>query len=100
MPTYVYQVILENGEEGPTFELDQPASEAALTSHPLTGHEVRRVVLSPNISSKHTPGREKKLTDNKYIENAGFLKYEKDRQTGDYHKVAGKRGPQKIKVQR
>ena len=98
MPNYVYQVILENGEEGPTFELDQGVLEETLSVHPVTGHEVRRVVMAPNISKRYTAGREKQLMDNKYIEKAGFMKYERDKVTGRYHKVAGKEGPDTITV--
>ena len=96
MPTYVYQVILEDGIEGPTFEIDQPANEPALKKHPVTGHEVRRVITPPNIASKYTSGREKRIKDNKFVEKAGFTKYEKDKLTGKYHRVAGKEGPEVI----
>ena len=98
MPTYLYQVILENGEEGPTFELEQGVDEDTLTVHPITKHEVRRVITLPNISKRYTAGRERQLNDNKYIEKAGFTKYERDKITGKYHKVAGKNGPDEIMV--
>jgi len=90
MPVYVYQVILEGGIEGPTFEVEQPVSDDPLTRHPVTGHEVRRIIQPANISTKYTPQREKKLTETRNVEKAGFTKYERDKLTGYYHKVAGK----------
>jgi len=90
MPVYQYQVILDGGIEGPVFEVQQPASEPPLTRHPVTGHAVRRVITAPNISTRYTPGREKKLTETRNVEKAGFTKYERDKSTGLFHKTAGK----------
>ncbi|MDP0501317.1 MAG: FmdB family transcriptional regulator [Verrucomicrobiota bacterium JB022] len=97
MPIYVYEVVLPDGSGGDRFELQQSMKEAALTEHPLTGEPVRRVILSPNLSTKHTPGKEKSRLDNKNVEKAGFTKYERDKLTGTYHRVAGKQGPQTFK---
>lgn len=96
MPIYVYEVVLEDGSEGPTFEVHQSLSEPPLKVHPVTGHKVRRVYTPPYLSTKHTPGKTKKLLDNNNIEKAGFTKYVKDKLTGDYNKVAGNSGPSKI----
>ncbi len=96
MPIYVYQVINEDDTEGESFELEQSMQEAALTKHPVTGQPVQRVYQPPNISSKHTPGKTKTLIDNKNVEKAGFTKYERDKLTGRYHKVAGREGPSKF----
>ena len=93
MPIYVYQVVTEDGSEGETFELEQSMKEAVLTRHPVTGEAVKKVYLPPNISAKHTPGKTKSLIDTKNVEKAGFTKYERDKLTGRYHKVAGKEGP-------
>ncbi len=93
MPIYVYQVITANGGEGETFELEQSMNDAALTKHPVTGQAVTRVYQPPNISAKYTPGRTKSLIETKNAEKAGFTKYERDKLTGRYHKVAGKEGP-------
>ena len=37
MPTYVYEVIEENGTAGERFEVDQPMSADPLTTHPMNG---------------------------------------------------------------
>lgn len=68
-----------------------------LQRHPDTGEPVRRVLQAPNLSTRHTPGSESKRLDNKNVEKAGFTKYEKDKLTGQYHRVAGKEGPATIK---
>jgi predicted nucleic acid-binding Zn ribbon protein len=92
VPIYVYETITT----GERFECHQSMKDDALTTHPDTGEPVRRVILAPNLGMKHTPGREKKLTSNEAIEKAGFTKYEKDKVTGKYNRVAGKNGPAQI----
>jgi len=89
MPIYVYEGI----KSGERFEVAQSMREHALKLHPETGEPVRRVILPPNLGLKHTPGRESKMLDNKNVEKAGFTKYERDKITGTYHRVAGKEGP-------
>lgn len=98
MPIYVYQVILEDGAEGPTFEIEQPMTDDALTIHPITGHKVKRVYQPPNLATKYTPGSTKAKLETKNVEKAGFTKYERDKLTGKYHKTAGadKRAPDVI----
>lgn len=93
MPVYVYETILPDNSGGERFEMTQSMSEPALTTHPLTGEPVRRVIQAPNIASKYTPGQTRSRLDNKNVEKAGFTKYERDKVTGRYHKVAGKQGP-------
>ena len=87
MPTYVYQIINDDGTDGEIFEVQQSMSEPALTQHPKTGQKVRRVYSPPNVSAKYTPGRTAKLTDTKSV---GFTRDERDKLTGRYHKTAGK----------
>jgi len=89
MPVYVYEVI----STGEKLELFQSMHDPDLTVHPENGLPVRKVFLPPNLGTKHTAGREKKLLDNRNVEKAGFTKYEKDKSTGTYHRVAGKAGP-------
>lgn len=89
MPTYIYEVIAT----GERFEIVQRMSEEALSEHPESGVPVRRVFVPPNLGTKHTTGKEKSMLENKNVEKAGFTKYEKDKLTGQYHRVAGKKGP-------
>lgn len=93
MPIYVY----ETRTSGEVFEVHQSMRDAPLIAHPETGEPVRRVILPPNLATKHTPGTEKKLLDNKHIEKAGFTKYERDKLTGTYHRVAGSQGPKSFR---
>ena len=93
MPTYVYEVLQADGSPGPRFERIEPISDPPLTRDPLSGLPVRRVFSPPHIACRHTPGKSKALLDNQRLEKAGFTKYEKDRLTGEYHRVAGSNGP-------
>ena len=96
MPIYIYQVLTDDGSEGEIFEIEQSMTTESLTKHPVTGQSIKRIYLPPNISKKHTPGQTQKKLDNRNIEKAGFSKYERDKLTGTYHKIAGKEGPSKF----
>lgn len=48
MPVYVYK----NLETGDTFELEQRITEPALTTHPQTGHPIRRLIQPVGIAFK------------------------------------------------
>lgn len=90
MPTYIYQVINVDGSEGEIFEIDQPATAPALTTHPWTGESVRRVFQAPNLGLKYSEGEIKRKTKDKgYLESKGFTRYERDKVTGRYNKTAG-----------
>lgn len=99
MPIYVYQEILENGEPGDIFEVEQAMSEPVLEVHPLSGLRVKKLFQPPNLGVKYSEGAQKKKLDNRSVEKAGFTKYERDKLTGTYHKVAGKdrQAPKQIK---
>jgi predicted nucleic acid-binding Zn ribbon protein len=97
MPVYLYEYILPDGSSGPEFEWIQSMKDDAFTKHPESGKKVRRLITSPNIASKYTPGQTKNKLENKNVEKAGFTKYERDKLTGQYHRVAGKGGPETIK---
>lgn len=90
MPIYVYEVVRKDGRSGESFEIEQSMNDPALEAHPVTGEPVRRVYQPPNLASKYTPGATKAKLENKNVEKAGFTKYERDKLTGTYHKVAGK----------
>ena len=96
MPIYVYETVKEDGSAGERFEIHQSMKDEALTTHPETGEKVRRVFLPPNLATRYTPGQTQKKLDNKTLEKAGFTKYEKDKVSGKYHRVAGKEGPATI----
>lgn len=94
MPTYVYQVITDDGSEGEVFEVFQKMSDKPLKKHPETGAPVKRIPAVPTIPgnwSDHATGQ--KLSD-KNLDRLGFTKYQKAGD-GHYEKRAGK-GPDVI----
>ncbi len=94
MPTYVYQVINDDGSDGDLFEVDQKMSEPPLTKHPETGASVRRVPQAPIIPGHHSDHATKKMLSDKNLDRMGFTKYAR---AGDGHfeKKAGS-GPNVI----
>ncbi len=97
MPVYVYEVIEDAESPGERFEIEQSMKEDSLTHHPIDGRPVRKVYQPPNLASKYTPIATKNKLENKNVEKAGFTKYEKDKLTGRYNRVAGKNGPSEIR---
>src|SRR5262245_7944664 len=72
MPTYVYQVINEDGSEGEIFEVFQKMSDAPLTTHPATGKPVRRVIVPPNIGGNWSDAATKSKLSDKNLDRLGF----------------------------
>ena len=94
MPTYLYEVILENGESGQVFEVEHGMSDPPLTRHPTTGQPVRRVFTAPNLGGSHSSTREKAMLSDKNLGMMGFTKYVKTEQ-GKYERTVGE-GPDRI----
>ncbi len=94
MPTYLYEVVLPDDEEGALFEVVQRMGDPPLTEHPITGQPVRRVFTAPNIGGRHSEASEKKTLSDENIARHGLTKYVRDGH-GRYHKAAGK-GPDEI----
>lgn len=95
MPTYVYEVVEEDGKGGEKFELFQRMSDEPLKVHPENGKPVRRVIQTPAIAGKYAPmNTERALKDDSKLERLGFTKYVKS-DDGRYEKVLGS-GPSQI----
>lgn len=94
MPVYVYRKIKADGSDGEVFECEQSMHDAPLTIHPETGESVQRVYCSPHLTCKYGAGAQKSKLSNEHVEKCGFTKYERDKLTGTYHRVAGCGGPQ------
>lgn len=94
MPTYLYQTICDDGSEGEVFECTHSMHDQ-LEFHPETGEPVRRVYSVPNLATRYTPGHTRQLLSNENLERKGFTKYQKDKLSGQYHKVVGE-GPRVI----
>ncbi len=95
MPTYVYEVVREDGERGERFEVIQQISEPALTEHPETGEPVQRVITGCFIGGTWSDSAmQKNSNDDQKLDQLGFTKYVKSGD-GYYEKRAGK-GPDVI----
>ncbi len=94
MPTYVYQVIEDDGSEGETFEVVQKMTDPPLERHPETGKPVRRLIQAPNIAGKWSEAGTKQALSDKNLDRLGFTKYKRTGK-GQYEKRAG-HGPPTI----
>lgn len=94
MPTYVYQVINDDGSDGETFEVVQRMSDPPLTNHPETGKPVRRVITAPNIPGEWSDHATKAKLSDKNLDRLGFTKYQRAG-GGHFEKKAGQ-GPDVI----
>lgn len=95
MPTYLYEVITEDGSAGEQFEIIQSIKEPALTSHPETGEPVERIMQPFFVGGTWSDSAMSKSSkDEKKLDRLGFTKYVK---AGDgvYEKRTGK-GPKLI----
>jgi len=96
MPTYVYEVINDNGEPGERFEVVQRMTDEPLTAHPETGQAVRRVFVPFTIPSPASELKaDRALADDNKLDRMGFTKYVKS-DDGRYEKTIGK-GPDLLK---
>lgn len=96
MPTYVYEVIRDDGQPGDRFEVEQRMMDDPLTVHPETGEPVRRVILPPAIGGRNSlANADRAIQDNGKLEKLGFTKYVKS-SDGTYEKACGK-GPDFLK---
>ncbi|MHC5028418.1 MAG: FmdB family zinc ribbon protein [Planctomycetota bacterium] len=94
MPTYVYQVITDDGSEGEIFEVVQRMSEPSLTEHPESGKPVQRIPIAPNIGGDWSDAGTKTKLSDKNLDRLGFTKYQRAGD-GKYEKTAGS-GPDMI----
>lgn len=76
MPTYVYVTINPDGSEGERFEVVQRMSDAPLTTHPESGHPVRRVPTAPNLSLEWSDGASRSKLSDRNLDRLGFTKYQ------------------------
>jgi predicted nucleic acid-binding Zn ribbon protein len=94
MPTYVYEVIGEDGQPGERFEVVQKMTDDPLSEHPETGATVRRVFVPFHVAGKNSFNADKAINDDSKLEKLGFTKYVKSGD-GSYDKVVGE-GPKSI----
>ena len=94
MPTYVYEVVGDDGQGGEQFEVVESMTDEPLTAHPETGEPVRRLFLPFHVTGKLGSNPDRTLADDKKLERLGFTKYVKSDE-GKYDKVVGK-GPDNL----
>lgn len=95
MPTYVYEILRDDGQPGERFEIYQSIHEEPLKSHPETGQPVKRVILPAYIGGKFSETKaQKTLQDDRKLASLGFTKYVKTEK--GYTKTCGD-GPDMIK---
>ena len=90
MPTYLYQEILPNGEDGDCFEIIQRMSDPSLKNHPTSGNPVKKIFHKPNLPTQYSAKATKNKLSDANVEKLGFTRYERDSMTGRYHKTAGR----------
>lgn len=93
MPTYVYQVIQDDGE-GEIFEVVQKMSDPPLKKHPETGEPVERIIQPPNLPSTWSDAATNQKLSDKNLDRLGFTKYQ-NVGGGHFEKRTGK-GPQTL----
>ncbi len=94
MPTYVYEIINDDGSPGEFFEVVQKMADPPLETHPETGRPVRRVIQAPIIPGQWSDHATKRMLSNDNLQRLGFTKYQRSGE-GRYEKKAGS-GPQEI----
>ncbi len=94
MPTYVYQVVTDDGSEGEIFEVVQRMSDPPLEKHPETGAPVRKIPARPSIPGNWSDHATKQKLSDKNLDRLGFTKYQRAGD-GNYEKKAGS-GPNVI----
>lgn len=88
MPLYVYEIITESEESGPTFEVLQNLNDLPLTHHPESGLPVRRVLTTATVAGRWTDLKAAKTLSDKNLNAKGFTKYVKG-SDGKYEKRVG-----------
>lgn len=88
MPIYVYEVVLEDGTAGKTFEVLRQMADPPLTHHPDTGLPLRKLVTKPAIAGRWSDSKAQTNLSDQKLDAKGFTKYVK-MGDGVYEKRAG-----------
>jgi predicted nucleic acid-binding Zn ribbon protein len=97
MPVYTYQIIHDDGTEGPTFDWIHKMTDPPLETHPHTGQKAVRIFVAPNIAGANSSHErvQKQRLDDKNLDRLGFTKYVRNGK-GHYERTAGKEGPSEL----
>lgn len=97
MPRYTYQIINEDGSDGPLIEVMHGMNEPPLTHDPKTGRPVRRVFAPPHIAGWGNSRVASQMLSDRNVESLGFTKYVRSGK-GCYERRAGSGGPSQLIV--
>lgn len=94
MPIYQYEVLDESGEVVEIHEAEQGLNDPPLTVHPVTGEKMRRIIgAAPSLSLRYTDQATKSRLREDKLKRSGFTRYERDKNTGRFHRTLGEGGP-------
>jgi hypothetical protein len=98
MPIYQYRETFPDGTIGEAFEVFQKMTDEPLKTHPISGNPVTKCLNTPSINTKYSENTLKQKLDPKNLGKQGFTQYQRDQQTGTYHKTSGSdpRAPETI----
>ena len=96
MPIYSYEVLNGKGKETEVIEVEQSSNDPPLTSHPITGQPLKRIISSPSLTLRHSSIKEKKLLSEENLIQKGFMKYQKNKDTKRFERIIGNNGPERI----
>ena len=98
MPIYRYRVI-DSNIENEILEVEQAMHAKVLTSHPITGEPIERILTKPSLTLNHSSFKEKKGIEHGHLSKNGFTVFQKDRSNPKgYTWTVGKEGPEEINL--
>lgn len=97
MPTYVYEVMGDDGAVVGRIEAVQRVNEPRWTHDPVTGRPVRRIITGVTLCLRHAQGQVERSLSREHLERHGFTRYEREG-SGSYVRTAGHEGPEQLRV--
>jgi predicted nucleic acid-binding Zn ribbon protein len=88
MPIYKY-LVLDKGISKEYIEVEQSLTDAPLDKHPFTGKPIKRIIISPTLTLKHSSLREKKTLSADNLQKHGFSVLEKNGSAAEYFQTIG-----------
>ena len=98
MPIYKYRVI-DSSIENEILEVEQPMNSQVLTSHPITGEPIEKILSKPSLTLNYSSLKEKKGLEHGHLSKNGFTVFQKDKSNPKrYTRTTGKDGPEEINL--
>ena len=98
MPVYQYKVMNSKmGDE--IIEIEQEVGAEELTSPPITGESIQKMISVSSLTLNHSSIREKKSLNHENLTNKGFSVFKRDHYNpSKYVSTVGKQGPEEINL--